>query len=204
MTTATIDLINKRISTNKFDAARTLSDERIRQLVGYASQAPSAFNLQNYRFIAVRDAASKEKLKGLAYGQPKVGEASVTFIVVGDMKGHEKLAAVLEPSVKAGFFPQEMVGGWVGMANGMYSNAQMARDEAVRSASLAAMTLMIAAESEGLASGPMIGFDPAAVSREFGLGPDEIPVMLLTVGFAAAGNWPRKPRRAAGDLVTIV
>ena len=99
--------------------------------------------------------------------------------------------------------PKEMQQGWVGMADGMYSNAQMARDEAVRSASLAAMTLMLAAESEGLASGPMIGFDAAAVSREFGLGPDEIPVMLLTVGYAAPGNWPRKPRFPASQILSF-
>jgi len=88
------------------------------------------------------------------------------------------------------------------MANGMYAgNTQLQRDEAVRSASLAAMTLMIAAQAKGLASGPMIGFDPEGVRKEFNLAADEVPVMLLPVGRAAPGNWARKPRFPVGDVL---
>jgi nitroreductase len=50
----------------------------------------------------------------------------------------------------------------------------------------------------------MIGFDPDAVAREFELAADEVPVMLLAVGFAAENNWPQKPRRPLSQVLTLV
>jgi nitroreductase len=66
------------------------------------------------------------------------------------------------------------------------------------------MNLMIAAQAMGLASGPMIGFDAAAVANDFGLGPTEVPVMLVAVGRAAPGNWPRKRRRPVDQVLAVV
>jgi nitroreductase len=94
---------------------------------------------------------------------------------------------------------------WVGAAQGMYQdNPQLQRDEAIRSGSLAAMTLMLAAKGQGLVSTPMIGFDAAGVSETFGLGPADVPVMLVTVGYPGASNWPQKPRKAVKDVLEIV
>ena len=198
-------LIEARISANAFDPARELTDAQITDLVRLATRAPSAFNYQNWRFIAVKSAEAKARLKAAAYNQPKVGDASVTFIVCGTLNAHLGLAAALKPSVDAGIIPQAMADGWVGMAASGYGvNPAAQRDEAIRSASLASMTLMLAAQGMGLVTGPMIGFDPAAVAREFGLGANDVPAMLITVGYAAAGNWPQKPRRAVADVLSIV
>ena len=38
----TIELIKQRISTNKFDTSRTLSEAEVKELVSYATEAPSA------------------------------------------------------------------------------------------------------------------------------------------------------------------
>jgi nitroreductase len=84
-----------------------------------------------------------------------------------------------------------------------YADARTARDEAVRSATLGAATLMHAAAAMGLASGPMVGFDAAGVAREFGLAADETPVMLVAVGRAAPGNWPQKPRRPITEVLLV-
>ena len=103
-----------------------------------------------------------------------------------------------------GHIDQAAYDGWIGMANGMYEGKdQFQRDEAIRSASLAAMTLMYAAHGKGLVSGAMIGFDPAAVSAECKLAANEIPAMLIAVGRPAPGNWPRKVRRALTDVVSF-
>jgi nitroreductase len=50
----------------------------------------------------------------------------------------------------------------------------------------------------------MIGFVPADVSREFKLAANDIPAMLVAVGYAAPGNWPQKPRLPVDDVLTIV
>ena len=191
----TLALIEQRISANRFDDSHSLADAEIARLVQLATRAPTAYNLQNWRFIAVRTPAAKARLRALAQDQAKVQEAAVCFIVCGVLADPEALAERLQPSVDAGFMPSAMAQGWLQAAQQQYASAQAVRDEALRSASFGAMTLMHAAQAMGLASCAMTGFDAEGVTSSFGLAREEVPVMLVTVGRAAAGNWPQKPRR---------
>jgi nitroreductase len=181
-----------------------MSTAEINELANLVNQTPTSFNQQNWRLIAVATPASKARLKAAAFNQPKVGDAAVTFVVVGIVGGHTKLPQLIKPMLDGGHIDQAAYDGWIGMANGMYNGKeQFQRDEAIRSASMAAMTLMYAAHGKGLVSGAMIGFDPAAVSAECRLGADEIPVMLIAVGKAAPGNWPRKVRRPVSEVLSF-
>ena len=83
-------------------------------------------------------------------------------------------------------------------------NPVLQRDEAFRSASLASMTLMLAAQGMSLATCPMGGFDPHGLSREFGLTATEIPVMLVAIGYPLAGAQRQKPRRALQEVATFI
>ncbi|NVD69229.1 nitroreductase family protein [Duganella sp. BJB1802] len=198
-------LIESRISANRFDTSRALSDADISELVRLATLAPSAYNFQNWKFIAVRTPQAKERLKEVAFGQQKVADAPVTFIIVGTLAAHVGLPLALKPSVDAGIMPQTVADVWVGMALHTHpGNPQLQRDEALRSASLAAMTMMLAAEGMGLASSAMSGFNAAGVKREFNLGEDDVPVMLLSIGYAAAGNWPQKLRKPLQEVMEFV
>ncbi|WP_427772483.1 nitroreductase family protein [Comamonas thiooxydans] len=191
----TLALIEQRISANRFDDSHSLADAEIARLVQLATRAPTAYNLQNWRFIAVRTPAAKARLRALAQDQAKVQEAAVCFIVCGVLADPEALAERLQPFVNGGFMPAAMAQGWLQAAQQQYASAQAVRDEALRSASFGAMTLMHAAQAMGLASCAMTGFDAEGVAASFGLAREEVPVMLVTVGRAAAGNWPQKPRR---------
>jgi len=205
MTHPALELILQRTSVNHFDPSFSIDAATLAELVRYASEAPSAYNFQNWRFIAVHSAAQKARLCEMAYGQRKVLESSATFIVCGRLRPHLALRNALKPFQDAGHVDADTVAAMVDSATQTYADdARMQRDEAIRSASLAAMTLMIAAQAMGLASGPMIGFDPDQVHAGFGLTDDELPALLVTVGRPAPGNWPRKPRRPAGDVLTIV
>ncbi|MEZ2128673.1 MULTISPECIES: nitroreductase family protein [unclassified Sinorhizobium] len=199
----TIALIKRRVSANLFDASHTLADAEIEDLVRLATRAPTAYNLQNWRFIAVREPDAKARLRELAYGQVKVSNAAVTFIVCGQLPDHTALPERLRPFVESGHMQQATASGWQKNASAQYADPRAARDEAVRSATLGATTLIYAAEAMDLASCPMVGFDADAVAREFGLAQDEVPAMLLPVGRAAPGNWPQKPRRPLSEVLQI-
>ena len=205
MTHPALDAIRQRVSANRFDPDFELDEATIRELVSYASEAPSAYNLQNWRFIAVRSRVRKQSLMALAYDQEKVVDAAVTFIVCGVLEPQRGIRSAMQPFHDDGHIAQDYLDAWVGDATATYQDAPaMQRDEAIRSASLAAMNLMIAAQAMGLASGPMIGFDAAGVATDFALAPTEIPVMLVAVGRAAPGNWPRKRRRPVGQVLAVV
>lgn len=194
--------IEARISANHFDTTRPLTDDEIAELVRLATLAPSAFNAQNWKFVAVRSDSAKARLLPLAFGQQKVAHAAVTFIVCGTLDVHRTLPGALRPSLDTGLLDQPTYDGWVGAADSMYrNNPVLQRDEAIRSASLAAMTLMLAAQDKGLVSGPMIGFDPQGVAQAFGLAPTDVPAMLVTVGYPAHGNWSQKPRKPISDVL---
>ncbi len=197
-------ILQQRISAQHFDSTKTLSEAEIRSLIETATEAPSSYNIQHWRFIAVTDLDKKKSLAAAAYGQTKVVDAAVTFIILGDLEGYKKLRGILDSSVAAGLLPQAMTDQWVQMATGAYGgNAQFARDEAIRSGSLAAMTLMLAATERGLVSGPMIGFEPDKVKALFGIADQYVPVMLLPVGYAAPGNSTRKPRLTVDEVLAF-
>ncbi|WVT76669.1 nitroreductase family protein (plasmid) [Sinorhizobium chiapasense] len=201
MTHPMIALIEQRASANRFDATHALADTEIEELVHLATRAPTAYNLQNWRFIAVRTPEGKARLRDVAHGQSKVSEATVTFIICGLLPDHATLAARLRPFVETGYMQTEMVSGWQEAVRAQYADARVARDEAVRSATLGAATLIYAAEALGLSSGAMGGFDAEGVAQEFNLGPNELPAMLVAVGRAAPGNWPQKPRRPLDEVL---
>ena len=190
-----LENIKNRISANFFDSSHKLTNEEIIELVKYAQEAPSSFNMQNWRVIVFASNEEKNKLKALAFGQDKVADAAAAFLFVGDKEGYKKLPAMMQPAVAAGAIKAEDLAKLLASANASYdSNEVRQRDEAIRSCCLAAMTLMLASQAKGYASGPMIGFDPQGVAQLAGLGPNEVPAILVVVGRAAAGNRPRKPR----------
>ena len=197
-------LIESRVSTGRYAVDRDLTEQVISELVSLATRAPSAYNLQNWKFIAVRSAEAKMRLHTVTYGQQQVLDAPVTFIICGTLAAHEGLADALQPALDAGILDQSIVEGWVAAATGSHQcNPQLQRDEALRSASLAAMTLMLAAQGMGLSTGAMSGFDADGVAQAFALAANEVPVMLVTAGYPAAGNWPQKPRRPVHEVMAF-
>lgn len=205
MTISIHDAITSRVSVNHFQPDRPLDDAIITELVSLATKAPSAYNMQNWRFIAVRSPAGKERLKQAAYGQQKIADASVAFIVCGSLKAHQQLSARLLPSVQHGILSQRTLDAWVAQATSSHTNdALLQRDEAVRSASLAAMTLMLSAQGMNLGSCPMIGFDATRVTEEFELLENELPLMIIAVGYPEQENAPQKVRRAVDEVLSFI
>ncbi len=77
------------------------------------------------------------------------------------------------------------------------------RDEAIRSASLAAMTLMYAAKNRGYGTCPIIGFDADEIAKLFRLSPNYIPVMLVALGTQKNDPRPRDYRRPIEEVVRL-
>ncbi len=203
-TNAVIDTILSRSAAKYYDTTATLSDDQIRDLVRIGTSAPTSFHLQNWRFIAVRTPDAKARLHPIAWKQPAILDAAVTFVIIGQLADASTVPARLAPVVEAGIMPAHLVPEWEGPARSLYDNQpQRQRDEAVRSATFGTAAIIYAARSLGLGSTPMIGFDAKAVHSEFGLADDEIPVMLLTVGPERSGNWPQKPRLPVADVLSF-
>jgi len=178
------DIVQQRRSIKSYDAEKSISDVELKALFKEVILSPSSFNLQHWTFIAVKDSEQKKLLKEAAWGQQQVEDCSVAILVCGKLDAYKDAPIIYKNT------PKEVQEGMLPMINDFYEGKeQLQRDEAIRSASLAAMTLMYAAKNLGWATGPMIGFDPVATSKLLNLSPNYIPVMLLVLG-----NQKKEPR----------
>lgn len=193
--------IHQRFSANMFDSERPIGDDLLNQLIDAARQAPSAFNMQQSRFLAVQDLEARKTLRAIAYDQAKVEMAPLVIVVLGDLHAHEHFPEIAQSDQTAGIYNQDLADYFIQAVQSTYADPRRAHDEAIRSSSLAAMNLMTAATALGLVTGPMIGFDPAKLKKTFNIADHYLPVIMITVGYPAEGNWPKKTRRSVDTVL---
>ena len=73
-----MEAIEARYSVRKYHD-RPVEEDKLRRVLEAARLAPSARNLQEWRFIVVRDAATRARLAEEASGQSFVGQAPVVL-----------------------------------------------------------------------------------------------------------------------------
>ena len=192
------EAIYARRSVKHYDTEHQISEDEIKQLFEAALQAPTSFNIQNWRFVAVTDAEPRANLRAASWDQAQVSEASVTVVICADLKSWDK-----NPERYWRNAPQEAQDILVPMIKPFYDGKdELQRDEAMRSVGFAAQNLMLMAKEMGFDSCPMIGFDPAQVAEIISLPQDHIVGMMLTIGKAIKPAWP-KPGQLSYDEVVF-
>ncbi len=190
------EIVQSRRSVKQYDPDHVISDAVLKEIFEEVRLSPSSFNLQHSIFICVQDEETQKKLCEAAWNQQQVKDCSAAIVVCGRLDAFEDAGAMWQTS------PQEVQDFMIPNAMNFYEGKdQICRDEAIRSASLAAMTLMYSARARGYDTGPMIGFDPVAVSRIVELPTDCIPVMLVVLGMAKGEPKPRPYRRPVSEVV---
>ncbi|MGM0655285.1 MAG: nitroreductase family protein [Thermodesulfobacteriota bacterium] len=200
-------ITTSRRSINFFDPEKEIPQEMIKKMVELAGNTPSSYNLQPWNLIILQDSAKKEKLKALAFNQPKIVEAPVTMIVLADREGwkqgHPGFERAWQEMVKTGM-PETKRDWFLKATSGLYNWSPEANLAfAAKNAGFFAMSLMYAAVSLGLDSHPMDGFNHESVKKAFNI-PDRywIP-LLLAVGYKKPGLVldPPKWRKTYEEIV---
>jgi nitroreductase len=193
----TIETIESRRSIKHFDPEHIMPEADLAELIRVTKLAPSSFNMQNYRLVAVQDKALKAEIRAAAWDQAQVSDASVLFVMCADLNAH-----LTDPSIYWGHAPQPVQDILGPMVKPFYEGKdRLIRDEAVRSSSLAGMTLMLAAHAKGYDSCPMIGFDTDAVAKLINLPADHMISFLIPVGKKTQPAWDRGPRLPDSNVV---
>jgi nitroreductase len=193
-----ITAIEQRRAVKHFDPAHRLGIEEIRRLVGLAMLAPTALNIQHWRFVVTLDPALRAQLRAAAWDQAQVTEASAWILVCGDLKAWSR-----DPARYWRTAPPEVAGQLVQMMRIFDGKPQLERDEVMRSCALAAQTLMIAAKALGYDTCPMTGFDAEAVGRLINLPPDHLIGLAVAVGKAAQPARPRGGQLPIEEVLRI-
>lgn len=182
-----IQAIQERRSVKAYDPQHKITEAEIKQLLSLAILSPTAFNIQNWRFVVVTDPALRKEIRKVSWDQAQVEEASLLIVLTADLKAWEK-----QPERYWQNAPKP-VQDYLIPAIGQYyaGKEQVQRDEAMRSCGMAATTIMLAAKEMGYDTCPMDGFDFDAVAKLLNLPEDHTPVMFVVVGKALKSAQPR-------------
>jgi nitroreductase len=184
-----LDAIAQRRSARAFkpDAIATAT---LHEILRLGTQAPSAFNLQPWRFIVLQSADAKAKLSPCAFGQRQITEAPVVLICCGDTTAADpdNIEAVIALGQQQGAMPDAFADYMrTGIPQGMRDRPSFTHIEAWinRQVMLAVGHIALVAQAYGVDSCPMEGFSTAAIQETFGLPETLIPCCLLPLGYAA-------------------
>ena len=183
-----------------FDQARTqnkwlpgeIDDETLHRLYDHLKFAPTSANCSPARFVFVKSAEGKEKLKpALSSGNlEKTMTAPVTVIVATDKLFYEQLPKL---------FPHADAKSW------FTSSPALAEETAFRNSTLQGAYLILAARAMGLGAGAMSGFDKTKVDAAFFAGTNWTANFLVNLGFGdESGLFPRSPRLTFDEACRIV
>ena len=200
------EVFEERRSINFFDTNKGLEDGLLKEIVNLAVLAPSAFNLQPWEVIAVKSKAGKERLHKFS-AQPKILEAPVTLIIVGNKTGYDESNPTWQDMLKLLGGDKDKLAGTQGMAFGLYGTSEENKLKFAESnAGLLAMSIMYAAKGLGVDSHAMSGMDFEGVRKEFELEENKTVVMLITLGYFDQSKtlYPRAYRRGYDEIVKEV
>lgn len=179
--------ITQRRAEKMFDPAFIISDQDAHELLQKAILSPTAFNLQNWRIVQVKDPALRQKIREVVWNQDKVTDASLLFVLCADLSAWCK-----EPARYWAGAPQMYQDMLIPAIDVYYRDKpQVQRDEAMRSCGLLAMSIMLLAQEKGWHSCPMDGFDFDAVGKLINLPADHVVSMMIAVGSRSQESFPR-------------
>ena len=189
--------ILERRSVKAYDPQHKMTDDEVSKLMSLAMLSPTAFNIQNWRFVVVTDPALRKDIRAVSWDQAQVEDASLLIVLTADLHAWKK-----QPERYWVNAPQP-VQDYLVPAIGQYyrGNDQVQRDEAMRSCGMAAMTIMLAAKEMGYDTCPMDGFDFDAVAKLLNLPDDHTPVMFVVVGKALKQAQPRGGQLEMNEVV---
>ena len=184
------EAIETRRSIKHYDPEHRMPEADLKELLRLTKLTPSSFNMQNYRFLVIQDKELRQQIRAVSWDQAQVTDASVLVLLCADLNAHKA-----DPAVYWGHAPQAVQDVLGPMIQPFYEGKeQLIRDEAIRSSSLAGMTLMLAAKGLGYDSCPMVGFDPEKVAELVQLPDNMIISFMLPIGKMAQPAWERGPR----------
>lgn len=153
-----IEVLAKRRSVRHFNAKLAVKDEDVRALLLAAVAAPSAGNIQPWRFTVVRSPEARERLAA-ALHQRWATSAPVTIVVSVD--------------------PRPCNARYGDRGEHLY---------AIQDTAAATENILLAAVDRGLASCWIGAFDEAAVREALGMPEPITPVAILPIGYSAESS----------------
>jgi nitroreductase len=191
--------VEARRAVKQFDPDHNMTEEEIRKLMSLVVLSPTAFNIQHWRFVLVRDRGLRENIRAVSWMQPQITDASMLVIICADLKAWER-----RPERYWHNAPHDVREGVLAAIEEYYrGHEQVQRDEAMRSCGIAAQTMMLAAKALGYDSCPMDLSDLDEVARLINLPEDHAIAMFVAIGKGARDPWPRAGQLPLEEVMQV-
>jgi nitroreductase len=188
-----LDLIKNRRTIKTF-MPKYVSWEKISRIIDAGRHAPSCGNVQNWKFLLVSDPDQKQQVAEAAYKQYEIIQAGTLIIVCGEPEKAER-----------------------------YYGLRGERLYSVQNCAAAIQNMLLEAESLGLGTRWIGGFDEEAIKTMFKIPPEVRPQAIIAIGHPKEvppkppkypletvvyfGSWRlrlRDPAKYANDTATIL
>jgi nitroreductase len=191
------EAVKQRRSVKHYDPTAKMTAEELDCLMAAVLFSPTSFNIQNWRFVLVEEAALRQQIQDAAWGQEQVTKASLLFVLCANLKSWEE-----SPERYWQNASDEIKKTLIPMIKSFYEGKEaLQRDEAMRSVGIAAQTLMLSARAMGYDSCPMIGFDADKVAELVQLPANHVVGMMITVGKAVKPAHPRGGQLSLAEVL---
>jgi nitroreductase len=150
--------------------------------------APSANNVQPWRFVVVETPALKERLAQAANDQRQVHSAPAVIVLYTDM---QDVLDTVEETVHPGMPPAKAEAAAAGLRKRFAGKPDAEREAwGAGQGYIALGYLLLAAEAHGYQTSPMLGFSPEGVKELLGL-PAHVRIpALVAIGRGAEPGFP--------------
>lgn len=178
-----LDFFTSRSTLRNYSSERQVSDEDLAAIIEAASHAPSTGNMQLYSVVITRDKDMKKKLAPMHFNQPTVESASAVLTFCADFRRFEK---------------------WCECRNAApgYDNFH-SFVTALIDAALVAQQFVTIAELNGIGCCYLgtVTYNAAGIAEILDLPSRVVPVVTLTVGYPAEGEFPPASDRLPVDAI---
>ena len=192
------EAIYSRRAVKHFNRTHRLSSGEELELLEATIQAPTAFNIQHWRFVILRNPELRARICAeFGNGQSQITDASLLVLFTADVKAWQK-----NPERYCASAPKEIAEMLLGMFNPWYEGREwLQRDEAQRSIGMAMQTLMLAAQGLGSQSCSMIGFDIEKVAKLINLPADHVMGPMVAIGKGTKDPWQKTGQISLKELI---
>lgn len=182
MTKSVQQAIDERRSIRRFQP-EPIPHKDLAEILRQAGEAPSANNVQPWRFIVVTDPETKALLQEAAFGQGQVTSAPAVIMVASDM---EDFLSDIEATIHPGMDPERRARNKEQLAANFGKQSVQQRGQwGVGQSYISLGFLLLAAQGMGYSTVPMLGFDQSKVRQILGL-PEHVQfAVMVPIGKAA-------------------
>ena len=180
-------ILTERHSVRRFDKSIKIDREEMKEMLEETITAPSACNLQAWKFVVVDTEEGREKLHQyfMKFNFPQIDDSSAVVLFFGNTLAYKKYSQLWHSMYEEKKVTKEAMKAALNTFMPLYEKApqQMLVADSMGDTSLAAMQFMLIAREHGYETNAMAGYDAGKAAEAMGLDPKQyVPVMAIAIG----------------------